>query len=119
MPLGLTNAPVTFQEKMYTIFNDEVACVWYMHDTLTYGGETAAEHQACVEKILQQCVNNELAVNLTKSELHVHKTIFLGHISNCSQVQMDPAKLATMSKWPVPTKTKEVQGFLGFANYYG
>ena len=31
---------------------------------------------------------------------------------------MDPAKLETMSKWPVPTKKKEVQAFLGFANYY-
>ena len=31
---------------------------------------------------------------------------------------MDPAKLETMSKWPIPTKKKEVQAFLGFANYY-
>ena len=31
---------------------------------------------------------------------------------------MDPAKLATMSKWPVPTKKKEVQAFTGFAHYY-
>ena len=31
---------------------------------------------------------------------------------------MDPAKLKTMSQWPIPTKKKEVQAFLGFANYY-
>ena len=31
---------------------------------------------------------------------------------------MDRAKVATMSKWPVPTKMKEVQALLGFANYY-
>ena len=31
---------------------------------------------------------------------------------------MDPTKLKTMSKWPQPTKKKEVQAFLGFANYY-
>src|SRR5438445_12967509 len=31
---------------------------------------------------------------------------------------MDPAKLETMSQWPIPTKKKEVQAFLGFANYY-
>ena len=46
------------------------------------------------------------------------KTIFLGHNVNCSQVQMDPAKLETMSKWQVPSKKKEVRAFLGFANYY-
>ena len=32
---------------------------------------------------------------------------------------MDPSKLKIMSKWPIPTKKKEVQVFLGFANYYG
>ena len=31
---------------------------------------------------------------------------------------MDHSKLETMSKWPIPTKKKEVQAFLGFANYY-
>ena len=31
---------------------------------------------------------------------------------------MDPSKLETMSKWPIPTKKKEVQAFLGIANYY-
>ena len=31
---------------------------------------------------------------------------------------MDPSKRETMSKWPIPTKKKEVQAFLGFANYY-
>ena len=31
---------------------------------------------------------------------------------------MDPSKLETMSKWPIPTKKKEVQAFFAFANYY-
>ena len=31
---------------------------------------------------------------------------------------MDPAKLETMSKWPVRTKKTEVQTLLDFANYY-
>ena len=69
-----------------------------MDDIRIYGAETEAEEQAYVEKILQQCVNDVLAVNLTQSEFHIHELIFLGHIVNCSQVQIDPAKLATMSK---------------------
>ena len=89
-----------------------------MDDILIYGRQTEAEHQAYVEKILQQCVNHGIAVNLTKSELHVHEIIFLGHSVNGSLIQMDAAKLETMSKWPVPTKKKEVQAFLRFANYY-
>ena len=40
------------------------------------------------------------------------------HVINIQEVKMDPLKLETMSKWPIPTKKKEVQTFLGFANYY-
>ena len=36
---------------------------------------------------------------------------------NGQQVKMDVSKLETMSKWPIPTKKREVQAFLGFANY--
>ena len=31
---------------------------------------------------------------------------------------MDPAKVETISKWPVPPKKKEFLAFLGFADYY-
>ena len=117
MPFGLTNAPATFQEMMDTMFKDKECCVWYMDDILIYKKKKAA-HQANVGKILQQCVNYGLAVNLTKSEFHVHETIFIGHIVNGSQVQMDPAKLESMFKLAVPTEKKEVQAFLSFASYY-
>ena len=31
---------------------------------------------------------------------------------------MDPAKVAGVTEWPVPTKRKELRGFLGFLNFY-
>jgi len=42
----------------------------------------------------------------------------LGMIIGPEGVKMDPSKLEAISKWPVPTKVKEVQSFLGFANCY-
>ena len=72
-----------------------------------------------VEKVQQQCVEHGLAFHLLTSEFHVHKTIFLKHIINGQEVKMDLSKLETMSKWPILIKKKEVQAFLGFANYYG
>ena len=118
MPFVLTNAPATFQEIMDTLFKDDEGCVWYMDDILIYGGTIEAEHLAFIEKVLQQCVKHGSAVILTKSEFHEHETILQGYIVNGSQVQMDPAKLDTMFKWPVPTKKKAVQVFLSFANHY-
>ena len=102
---------------MDTIFKDIEGCIWYLDDILIFSGNTEEEHQAFVEKVLQKCIEHGLAVNLVKSEFHVQETIFLGHIINGQHIQMDPAKLKTLSQWPIPTKKKEVQAFLGFANY--
>ena len=118
MPFGLTNAPASFQEMMDTLFKDMEGCIWYLDDILIHGGESEAEHQAMVEKVLQQCVEHGLAVNLLRSELHVKETIFLGHVINGQEVKKDPSKLESMSKWPILTKKKKVQAFLGFAKDY-
>ena len=118
MPFALTNAHTTFQAMTNTICKDAEGCVHYMEDIRIYGEETENEHPLHGQKILLQVVNSWLAVNLTKYEFHIHETILLGHIVNGSQVQMDAAKLDVMYKWPVPMKKKELQAFLGFANYY-
>ena len=103
---------------MHTIFKDMEGCCWSLDDLLICAGDTEADHEAIVEKVLQPCVEHRLAVNLLKSDFHVNKTIFLVHVINGQEVKMDPSKLETMSKWPIPTKKKEVQAFLGFANFY-
>ena len=82
MPFSLTNAPASFQEMMDTIFKDMEECIWYVDDIPIYGGNTKAEHQAIVKKVLQQCVEHGLAVNLLKSDFHVKETRFLGHVIN-------------------------------------
>ena len=93
-------------------------CIWYLDNILIYGGNTEAEHQAIVENVPQQCIEHGLVVNLLKSEFHVEEATFLLHLINGQEVKMDPSKLETMSKWPILTRKKEVQAFLGFANYY-
>ena len=118
MPFALTKATASFQEITDAIFKDMEGCIWYLDDILIYGGDTDTEHLAIVEKVLQQCAEDGLAVNLLTSECHVKETIFLGYIINGPEVKMDPSKLETMSNWSIPTNKKVVQESLGFANYY-
>ena len=108
MPFGLTKALALFQEMMDTIFKAMKGCICYLHDILTYGGNIQAKHYAIVEKLLQQYVNHGPAVILLKGKFQVHETIFLEYVINSQEVKMDPSKLETMSKWPIPTKKKEV-----------
>jgi len=51
--------------------------------------------------------------NLNKPELH-----FLGHVVGKDGIFLDPAKIDMIEKWPLPKNLKELQAFLGLANYF-
>ena len=42
----------------------------------------------------------------------------LGVIVGKGQVQMENDKVKAVKEWKTPTKIKEVESFLGFANFY-
>ncbi len=50
--------------------------------------------------------------------LVVYSWYFLGYILTPTGVQMDPKKIDAVRNWPRPTTVKELQRFLGFANFY-
>jgi len=43
---------------------------------------------------------------------------YLGVIITPEGVRMDPRKVQAILQWPAPRKVKELQSFLGFANFY-
>ena len=106
MPIGLTNGFASFQEMMDAIFKEMEGYVWYLDDILIYSGDTEVEHCASVEKVLPQCVEHGLAMNLPECECDAKESIFLVHVINGEAVMIDHAKLDTMSKWPIATKKK-------------
>ena len=43
---------------------------------------------------------------------------FLGHVVSRHGIKPDPKKILAVKKWPQPKNVKQMQSFLGFANYY-
>jgi hypothetical protein len=66
-------------------------------------------------KILRQ---NNLFLKPEKCVFHTSEVEYLGIIISHDQVRMDPSKTAAIREWPIPTKKKELQRFLGFCNFY-
>ena len=121
MPLGLMNAPSSFQEMMNDMLRDlNTYTIWYIDDMLIHTkAEAEAEHKAAVEKVLQRLMDHDLAVNLRKSEFHLQEVNFLGYLLCTNDtLRMEPGKIQAIQKWEIPTSKKEVQPFLGFMNYY-
>ena len=43
---------------------------------------------------------------------------YLGHIVEAGSIRVDPDKVEAICTWPKPTTIKELQQYLGLANYY-
>ncbi|KAK3556118.1 hypothetical protein QTP70_005602 [Hemibagrus guttatus] len=119
MPYGLANAPAVFQSFINKIFRDVLNkyVVAYINDILIYS-KSEEEHQGHVRAVLTRLLKNQLYIKAEKCEFHVQRTAFLGYNVSYQGVEMDNSKITAVTEWPQPTTVKELQRFLGFANFY-
>lgn len=68
--------------------------------------------------VLKRLLRNHLFVKPEKCEFHVTEVSFLGFIIKQCSIQMDPRKTIAVREWSVLKNVREVQQFLGFANFY-
>ena len=59
-----------------------------------------------------------LCCSIKKSDIHVRKIEFLGYHISPEGISMSTAKVESVKNWPVPRNVKDVQAFLGFANFH-
>ena len=119
MPFGLTNAPAIFQHLMNDIFreflDDFVVC--YLDDILIYS-KNEEDHKQHVRLVLEKLRNAGLYAKLEKCVFHQPQVEFLGYIISGEGLSMDPKKIQTVIEWKKPATIRDVQCFLGFANFY-
>ena len=119
MPFGLTNAPATFQAYINNVLRKylDVFVVVYLDDILVYS-KTYEDHVKHVKQILTAMKDANLRIKPEKTEFHKHEVNFLGYIVGRDGLKMDSKKIEAITSWPKPNNVKEVQSFLGFANFY-
>lgn len=119
MPFGLCNAPATFQSYINSSVLDylDQFCTAYLDDVLVYS-ENEEEHIEHVNKVLKRLKDRGLQLDIDKCEFNVKTVKYLGLIVGVNGIQMDPEKVEAILNWEVPASVKDVQAFLGFANFY-
>ena len=89
----------------------------YLDDILIFG-TCLKEYRQLVKEVLKRLQFNDLYTKVKKYFFEQSSIKYLGIIILENKVQMDEEKLSGVLEWPVPTKVKQVQAFLGFANFY-
>jgi len=117
---GLTNSFTTFQAIMNNLFRDLIN----QGDTATFidnilvAIDTEEDYDKLVEEVLRRLEENNLLVKPEKCKWKVREVEFLGVVIGPKGVEMQKEKVEGVLSWPAPRNVKEVQRFLGLANYY-
>jgi len=120
MYFGLTNSCTTFQAMMNNLFRDLIN----QGDTATFIDNILVAinmeegHDELVEEVLRRLEENDLFVKPEKCKWKVREVEFLGVVIGPKGVEMQKEKVEGVLNWPASRNVKEVQKFLGLANYY-
>ena len=117
MYFGFSNIPATFQSMINDILGDLIRIrlvMVYLDNILIF----LKEHRQLVKEVLKRLQFNDLYAKAEKCFFEQSSIKYLGVIISENKVQMDEEKLSGVLEWLVLTKVKQVQAFLGFANFY-
>ena len=120
MFFGLTNSPATFQAIMNELLRDLVNTekVAVFIDNIIVGTEEEERHDKLVKEVIRKLIENDLYVKSEKCKWKVREVEFLEVIIGLEGIKMDKDKVKGVLDWPISKFVKDMQKFLGLANYY-
>nr|GEW85007.1 reverse transcriptase domain-containing protein [Tanacetum cinerariifolium] len=119
MPVGLCNAPGTFQRCMMAIFHDMIEEMMEIFmDDFSVFSDSFSSYLSYLDKILKRCEDTNLVLNWQKCHFMVKESIVLSHKISKFGIEVDRAKVDVIAKLPHLTSVKGVRSFLGHTRFY-
>jgi len=69
-------------------------------------------------QFLKIAKKHNLCFKWSKCDFNMEEILILGVIMGKEQVKMKQEKIKAIKEWKIPTKVKDVESFLKFANFY-
>jgi len=119
MPFGLTNSPPTFQRCMDMVLAGLkwTRCMVYIDDIIIFS-KNDDDHFQNLRLVFDRLKEYNLKLKPSKCHFMFNTLPFLGHIITPDGVKTDSRKVSKLKDWPTPKNVKDLQMFLGFANYF-
>ena len=104
---------------MNDLFSDllNVCVMIYLDDILIYSNNISEHHQH-VKEVLKCLCKAGLYAKVEKCEFHSESVEYLGYTLSSSGLIISDNKVKIIQDWLEPKKVKNIQSFLGFANFY-
>jgi len=120
MFFGLTNSPAMFQAMINKLLQNliNMGKVAALIDDVIVRTKEEEEHNELVAEVIKRLEENDLYVKPEKYKWKVRKIGFLGVVIGLEGIKMEKEKVKGVLEWPTPKCVKDVQKFLGLANYY-
>lgn len=118
MPMGLTNAPASFQRLMNALLAGLTwrECLVFVDDIIIFAKDMQ-EHLRRLRAVLD-ALRGKMKLNGEKCHIGRTKLVYLGHEISADGVAMDPAKHKAVTDFRRPTNRTELQSWLGLGNWY-
>ena len=119
LPMGLTNAPATFQHLMNHTFRDflDDFVLVFLDDILIFS-RTMEDHERHVRLVLERLRREKLFAKQSKCEFFRAEVEFLGHRIGRDGLRVCDDKVQAVADWPDLRKVGDVRSFLGLAGFY-
>jgi len=119
MPFRLTNAPATFQAYINKALSGLLDTIYmvYLNDIIVYSNNYKA-YMYHMRMVLERLRKYKLYINLKKYLFYVTSIDFLGFIISVNRVSIKKSRVDAIREWLYPITFREVQVFIGTANFY-
>ncbi|UYV61067.1 K02A2.6-like, partial [Cordylochernes scorpioides] len=119
MPFGLCNAPATFERIMDNVLKNIKwkFCLCYLDDVVIYSPDFAT-HLGRIEAVLKCFRESNLRLNGKKCRFGFEEIEILGHVTSKDGIKPADHNVKAIRDFPRPSKTKEIQSFIGLCSYY-
>lgn len=117
MPMGIANAPATFQRMINRIFRHLHFAKVYVDDILVHS-KSKEVHFQHLEELLETCRAADIRLKRTKCYFFCTTLDWVGFRFENQELRCSPQKVSKIQQFPNPRSQKENMAFLGLCQFY-
>lgn len=117
MPFGIKNAPSIFQRALTKEFELNKEFLRSYFDDLIIFSKTVEEHLVHLKKTMQILLKLKLKAKVSKCRFMVEDITFCGYSISSNTIKRDKCFVSAIDRIRTPTTIKDLERFLGLANY--